>query len=165
MRHIFTFNRSRTWEQHHAADFPPDVVGIANHCGIPKSFAIYAATGEFGARPLLYTGSIRLVVTICCAGWLDHFTHRSGDTIMLGWPVVLQAYDVTLHHHKSMWNFTFSTWKFRVWFLISISWAIIVIWCQDGSAVSEWGLEHESDSERESDIPQLFSAPRDDYIF
>ena len=57
MGYVFSFNRNKAWEQHVAGDCPSDVVGIANDCGIPKAFAMYGATAEFGIEPLLCTES------------------------------------------------------------------------------------------------------------
>ncbi|KIM64156.1 hypothetical protein SCLCIDRAFT_1213572 [Scleroderma citrinum Foug A] len=76
MGYVFSFNRNKAWEQHVAEDGPSDVIGIANNCGIPKGFAVYGATAEFGIEPLL-----------CTENYI-----RSGESVLLGWPVILQAY-------------------------------------------------------------------------
>ena len=107
MGYVFSFNQNKAWEQHAAEDGPSDLVGIANDCGIPKGFAVYAATAEFGVEPLLCTEShIRSVehsdshvqgadFTACYA------LHRSGERVLLGWPVILQAY--VCHQSASAW--------------------------------------------------------------
>jgi len=107
MGYVFTFNQKKAWEQRAAEGSPSDVIGIANDCGIPKAFAMYAATAEFGIEPLLCTEShIRSVEHsksyILGAYFTTCYTlHRSGESVLLGWPVILQAY--VCHQSASTW--------------------------------------------------------------
>ncbi|KIM64157.1 hypothetical protein SCLCIDRAFT_661114 [Scleroderma citrinum Foug A] len=43
---VYTFRRTKSWEQRDAEDYTVDSLGIANHSGIPKAFAMSAATAE-----------------------------------------------------------------------------------------------------------------------
>lgn len=59
---MYTFRRTKSWEQRDAEDYTVDSLGIANHSGIPKAFAMSAATAEGEHVPLLDIGYIQSVL-------------------------------------------------------------------------------------------------------